>query len=360
MLTLTRTRLSPLGLHLSHRTATIVQLAGERDHCELRASAQAALPSVEGLVAEEADRRLADGLRKLIMDHRLAGRKVVGCLCADELFVETVRLPQMLPEELAKAVQWEAAERLPYPLADAELRHLPVGEVRQDNTTKQEVILIATRRETIQRRLRVIEQAGLTPVGIDIEPCAWLRCLHCANSVSETTRFAYVFCGEATTNVLFAEGSRVLFLKSISLGGRQFDEAVMQSLGVDLEMAQGMRSDVFHAAELDGENEVHRSVIDSLRPAFDSLVAEVELCLRYYKVTFRGRPLDGLVMSGSESAPWLGEYLGDRVGLNCREVNPWNCLHRGPTSSSIQQRPGRWATSLGLAMKQLALTRKSQ
>ena len=353
MLTFTRTRLSPLGLHLGRHTATFVQLAGSAERLELRATVQGRLPSVEGCSPDDADQVVANALRRLIVDHRLSGRKVVSCLNVDELFVETVRLPQLPPEEIAKVVPWEAAERLPYPLAEAELRHLLAGEVRQDNVVKQEVILLAARRDAIQRRLRVLELAGLTPIGIDIEPCAWLRCLFRAGRLAESSRMAYLFCGETTSTVMFAEGQRTLFLKSIPMGGRLFDETVAQALAVDLETAAGMRTNEFAAAALDSDNEVHRSIIESLRPSFDSLVAELELCLRYYKVTFRGRPLDGLVLSGSEAAPWLAEYLGERVGVSTRTINPLDCLSRTPTSPSINQCSGRWATALGLALKRM-------
>ena len=164
---------------------------------------------------------------------------------------------------------------------------------------------------------------------------------------------AYLFCGETTSTVMFAEGRRALFLKSLPIGGRLFDEAVALALAVDLETAASMRADVFAATALDGENEVHRSIIESLRPNFNLLVAELELCLRYYKVTFRGRPLDGLVLSGGEAAPWLAEYLGERVGVNAHAINPLDCLSRKPTSNSLNLLSGRWATALGLAMKRM-------
>jgi type IV pilus assembly protein PilM len=215
------------------------------------------------------------------------------------------------------------------------------------------VILLASHRDVIQRRLRVLELAGLTPISIDVEPFAWLRCLFRAGRLSETSRMAYLFCGETTSTVMFAEGQRALFLKSFPIGGRMFDEAVSQSLAIDLETAASMRIDVFAASTLDGANEVHRSIVESLRPTFDSLVEELELCLRYYKVTFRGRPLDGLVLSGNEAPPWLAEYLGERVSVSTRVINPLDCLSRVPLSPSLNQRAGRWATAIGLALKRM-------
>lgn len=351
MLTLTRKRLLPLGLSLNRTTASLVQLSGRADHFELWTAVQCRLPEPSP-DPEIADRAVAESLRNLVNDHCLRGRSVVACLESDELTVETVRLPQLPPEEIAKAVHWEASERLTIPIEQAEVRHLLVGEVRQENTVKQEVILVACARDVIRRRLKILESAGLAPVGMDIAPCAFLRSLHRAQGTSDTVRTAYLYCSESSSTVMFAEGRRILFLKSIAMGGQQFDAAVAQTLGVDSTVANQMRSEVFAARSLDGENEIHRSIIEALRACFEAIIEEVELCLRYHKVTFRGRPLDGLVMSGSESAPWLAEYFCERVGLPCIPVSPLDGIP-GANSQSIHQRSGRWATPLGLAMKRL-------
>jgi type IV pilus assembly protein PilM len=353
MLTLTRNRLSPLGLSVSRTTASLVQLSGTAAAFDLRTAVQCPLPAVEGLDAEAADRAVAETLKVMVNDHRLRGRAVVSCLAADELIVETVRLPQLPPEEIARAIHWEASERLSIPVAEAEVRHMLAGEVRQENTVKQEVILVACPRALIRRRLKILETAGLMPVGLDIEPCAFLRSLQRAQATPDTLRTAYLYCSESGSTVMFAEGRRILFLKSIPLGGRHFDEAVSQTLGIEAHDAHQMRSEVFAARMLDGENEVHRSIIESLRPCFETIIEEMELCLRYHKVTFRGRPLDGLVMSGSESAPWLAEYFCERVAIPCRAVTPLDGIPGLTSSATVQQRCGRWATPLGLAMKRL-------
>ena len=78
---------------------------------------------------------------------------------------------------MAKVVVWEAEERLPYPTAEAEIQHLIAGEVRQNANVKQEVILLACRHEAINRHILLLVEAPLTPLAIDAEPCAALRCL---------------------------------------------------------------------------------------------------------------------------------------------------------------------------------------
>ena len=353
MLTLTRNRVSPLGLSITRSTASLVQLSGNLKSFELRTAVECRLPDVTSSDPAVVDRAIAESLRNLVNDHRMRGRSVVSCLESDELIVETVRLPQLPPEEIAKAVHWEASERLTIPIDQAEVRHLVAGEVRQENTVKQEVILVACPRDLIQRRLKILETAGLVPVGLDIVPCAFLRSLHRAQGTTDTVRTAFLYCSESSTTVMFAEGRRILFLKSIAMGGEQFDAAVGQTLGIEPAVAGQMRAEVFSARALDGENEVHRSIIESLRPCFETIIEEIELCLRYHKVTFRGRLLEGLIVSGSEAAPWLAEYFCERVGLTCLPVSPLDGVHGITSSPAVHQRSGRWATPLGLAMKRL-------
>lgn len=354
MLTFTRNRAAPLGLTIDRTSASLVQLSGSKTSVDLRTAVQCPLPDLGASSPEVADRIVADQLRTFVNDHRLRGRQVVSCLTADELLIETVRLPQLSQDELTKAIRLEASERLSLPVDEVEVRHLFAGEIRQESAARQEVILFACPKQLIRRRLKVLETAGLIPVALDVEPCAFLRGLMRSKGATDGVRTAYLNCGENASTVMFAEGRRIVFLKSIAMGGRQFDAAVSQTLGVDPVTGGQMRAEVFGARLLDGENEVHRSIIDSLRPCFESIIDEIELCLRYLKVTFRGRVLDGLVMSGYESAPWLGEYFGERVGLTYRNVSPLDGMSGLASSESIQSRSGRWATAMGLALKRLS------
>ena len=207
MFSFNRNRTSPIGLHLGLQSATMIQLSGSGQR-EVHALAHGEVPYLESASSEEQDREVAGALRKLVADHRFRGRNVVSCLGSQQLFVQNVRLPKLPPEEVDKVVRWEAEERLPYPIADAEIRYLAAGEVRQDANVKQEVILMACHQGVIQRQINLLELAGLSPVAFDVEPCALLRSLLNAQDESATvTRRGYLHLGERSTAMIIAEGS---------------------------------------------------------------------------------------------------------------------------------------------------------
>ncbi len=355
MVSFNRNHYSPIGLHLSPRAAVMAQLTGRTEQWDVHALAHVELPHDESLATDEQDRQVAASLRAALSHHHFKGTKVVSCLGSQELFVQNIRLPQLPPEEIGNVVRWEAEERLPYPVNDAEIRHLLAGQVHQDADVKQEVILLACHQGVVERHTRMLEMAGLNAAAIDVEPCATMRCLRSTSEEQSgaTTgkRVAYLNLGDKATTVIFAEDNQILFLKYINNGSYHLDKAVARHLELTLDEAAQMRSSVTMSPELDADDEIHRTVIEAIRQPLDTIGSEVELCLRYYKVTFRGKPLEKIYITGPDASPWLVDYLTSRLGTHCEIGNPFRALRRWPTTTSLLECPWRWTTAMGLSMK---------
>jgi type IV pilus assembly protein PilM len=354
MIALKQQHLWPIGLQLCPHSARLVQLTGRPGALSVHAMAHQELPHDEDASPDDQDNLIASTLRKLLSDHHFKGRRVVSCLDSHELFMQNVRLPQLPDDELTKIIAFEAEERLPYPVADAEIRHLRAGRVRQDSIVKDEVILLAYRRQSLDRHIHVLEQAGLTPVAIDVEPCAALRCLRKADGKSpseQTPRRAYLNLGETATTVVFADGDQILFLKDIGTAGHDLDRAVARHLELGLPEAAGMRRSVMAAPELDPDNEVHRSVIDAIRDPLETIASEIQFCLRYYKVTFRGTPIAKMIVTGREGSHWLAEFLSERLSTSCELADPFAALAHRPSPKTHTAEPWQWTTALGLSMR---------
>ena len=352
MISFRTSQTSPIGLHIDGSTATLVQLSGPPGAREPFALAHGKLPIVESKSSEEQDKATAAAIRQLVSDHQFRGRHVVSCFGAQELFVQNMRLPKLPTEEIQKVVNWEAEERLPYGVADAEIRHLVAGQVRQDSNLKQEIILLACHKGVVQRHIHLLEMAGLQPAAIDIEPCAVLRSLQEEDAPSDSPiRCGYLNLGQRSTTVLIAEQSQILFLKYIATGADTFDKAVARHLDLSLDEAASVRANVNTATQLDSQDELHRSVIEAIRETLEAVAGEIELCMRYYKVTFRGKPLDRVILTGPDSSPWLAEFLSRQLRVPCEVGRPFGNLKGHNTDTALSSKPGRWATALGLAMK---------
>ena len=81
-------------------------------------------------------------------------------------------------KELAAAVRFQAQDQLPMPLEHAVLDYQPLDVVTDETGRRQRVLLVAARREMVERVLAALRGAGLKPEGIDLSAFAMVRALH--------------------------------------------------------------------------------------------------------------------------------------------------------------------------------------
>ena len=200
---------------------------------------------------------------------------------------------------------------MPFPPAEAELRYLEAGEVRQGDVVRREIIVVACHRPVLDQLLHVVESAGMKPVGIDIELLALLRAYatQFRRDSDQNQRAMFVHVGQTNTAAVIAQGSEVLFVKYVDLGGKHFDEAVARNLKMGLPEAWALRRNNGDRRVEQQDPEIARSIAESVRPVVERLAGELALCLRYYSVTFRGQPLKRLVLGGGEATPGLLETI---------------------------------------------------
>jgi type IV pilus assembly protein PilM len=293
---------------------------------------------------------LVDALRHAREAGNFRGREAVLALGWRELFVQNIRIARPAGDP-GPVIRQEVAERLPFPLDEAELRYLEAGDVRQQETTRREVVVLACHRPVLAGLLAVVEAAGLEPVAVDVEPAALLRCYSAQFRRDEDRlrRAIYVHIGAANTAVVIAQGAEVLFVKYVELGGQHLDDAVARHLQMQPDDAWALRRHNSDRRADQQDQEVARSVMESVRPVIERLAHEISLCIRYYSVTFRGHPLARLVLGGGEATQGLADALSSRLSLEAELGDPLRWYEQGGPGG----RKAQWDVATGLALREL-------
>ena len=335
-----------IGVDLGTRCVRLVQC--DRVHGRLLAAARADLPATDPL-PEEREALWVEGIRQARADGAFRGREAVLCLTGRELILQNVRVPAAADEATEQMARQESAGRLPFPLDEAEIRFVEAGEVKQGDAIRKEVIVMACPKTLLERALAVVEAADLSPVAVDSEPLAVVRCFasQLRRDEDRRRRTLYVHVGAAKTLLVMARGEEVLFMKYLDVGGRQWDEAVSRLLNMGLADAASFRR---HNGERRSERkdpEISRTVEEAGRPVLDRLAHEVSMCLRYYSVTFRGQTMDRVVVCGGEATENLSEEMERRLDLPSELGDPL----RSFSPSANLGRDGGWDVAVGLAMR---------
>ncbi len=341
-------RPGPIGVDIGSRSVKLLQL--DAGYSRVRAAARWDLPPAEADYTERPDRQIVEALRRARQRRNFRGREAVLCLGVGNLYVQNIRVAPASGNELTRLVHLEAADRLPFRSDEADIHYLEAADVRQSDTIRREVILLACHRPELERTLALAEDAGLRPVAVDVEPAAMLRC-YCQQfrrDDDQQRSVMFVSVGASATAVVIARGSDAVFIKYIAAGGQHLDEAVARGLQMSLADAAALRS---HSGERRADQrdpEITRGIARSVRPVLDRMANELSLCLRYYSVTFRGQPVSQILLGGGEATPSLAEWLGGRLDLPCQLGDPLR-TYRMATSPG---RVGQWDVAAGLALRE--------
>ena len=168
----------------------------------------------DGEVMDES--ALSDALRQLFSNSGLSKRVRVG-VANQRTVLRTLELPPVTDhKELAAAVNFQAQDQVPMPLANAVMDFHPLGIVDTPAGPRQRVVLVAAQRDMIERLLAAVRHAGLSPEGVDLSAFALIRSLYRANPEQEG-RVLYLNV-DGLSNLAIAEGTVCRFTRVVGGG----------------------------------------------------------------------------------------------------------------------------------------------
>lgn len=335
----------PIGIDFGLRTTKAVQFSGDRR--SVLASTRWEHDPVDDTRAAREELAF-ETFRRVKSDKRFRGKKIIVGLGARDLFIQNMRVGQSQAADLNQVVSREVADRLPYPLAESEVRYLDAGEVRQGDLVKRELIGLATHRAHINQMIEGAEAAGLRPIAIDVEPMALARCFNYQLRREEDGRegVMMVHIGTENTLVVIAHSRQVRFFKYLETSSRTFDDAVARRLRLKLAEAASLRKNNSDRRSDKRDPASDQTILDAIRPVVEGLANELSLCLRYYSVTFRGRPVNQLILAGAEAQEILRTALADRLDIPCQLGDPLRDFAGAPNVAR-----GDWDLAVGMALR---------
>lgn len=291
---------------------------------------------------------LAEALRAMFEEHGFDKRVRIG-VANQRIVVRTFDLPPITDaKELAQAVQFQAPSELPMPLDQAVIDFVSLGVVETPAGPRTRVVLVAARRELVDRLLAVARQAGLRPEGIDLSAFALVRSLSDASDAP----VAYLSVG-GTVNLVVSRGGECLFTRVIAGGLEPMAGELAERRGIPVEQAREILAEEGHPAVAAQD--------DAAVPAGDAAVifadgvrriaSEVRATLDFHLGAELAGPdgpagVERVLLTGAGLAvPGLAAALADQLGL---PVEPGVV----PVPDGVD--PGRYAVAAGLAVEEIA------
>lgn len=337
--------LETIGLDVGSTSVKIVQLKRNGGTFKVTAAGKA---SIENGSDNGKHNHNVQAVKAIIDCFEQAGAQSRFAVCGvsgPEVAVRDFRFPALPMEEIAGAVHLEAEQVCPFNVAESVVDYqlLPNG--------KESVrgVLVAATNKLIEQKDKLVKEAALTPVLMDVNGLALSNCLEVCEGFESGKASAVMNVGNTyTTLTIVGEGS-IPFVRDTSHAGNSITKKIVQQTKMPVEqVSQALFSE-------QGDSEQSVLLKNGLETACESLIDDITGTLRYYTAQKKSYYIDKvLVCGGFARAKGFVDILDRRLPAEAVLWNPFEKIGSetdGAVESFLQENGCEMAVAAGLAMR---------
>ena len=303
-------------------------------------------PTPKGVInSDDIDdqRKLSDVLKKLYDTSKIKNKKVVMALPEFSVFTRFLEFPGFKPEEIEKAVTYEAKQYIPMPLDEVHMNYVVIGFNEEKNAPR--VLLVAAPLKIIDIYQNVVEKADLEALAIETESVAMGRAMFRATKKQDLVMLD--FGANSTDMSIMTQGSLV-FSQSIAIGSDSFTQAIVNKFSFEYSRAEEYKRNYGLI-----QNVLEGKIYEVLSPIAESIMVEVRRGLEFYKnKTLSAVPNEVLLNGDGSLLPGLPEYVTKSLGINSTVANPWQNIEVPSKYTDLVSKSGSsFSVAIGLALK---------
>jgi type IV pilus assembly protein PilM len=347
---------SPIGIDISRGRVKMVQFRRRGAGVGLLAAGSLDV-ALRGNDNDDGDRQdTVRQLKKALLRRKFGARRAVLSLPPPETDVRPLTLPADA-HDLTKMIRWEVESYVDYPVDEAIVDHVVLGEAKSAGERRLEVLAATARQCRVVAICDLLARAGLMVEAVDIVPLALGRLVD-AIEAGPGDATAAVDIGAQSTHAVIIDDHELRMSRTIGLGGDTFTEAITLALEISTKEAEVLKAQHgtgrvdAEPAEADESGKIARIVNDILRNKLDLLATELAKLFRYFSAQNQGRAVGRVVLLGGGGAlKHLDEFLTERLSTPVEVGRPL-CGVTGDEPDLPDSAEGAYAVAAGLALRE--------
>ncbi|MBI2683061.1 MAG: type IV pilus assembly protein PilM [Acidobacteriales bacterium] len=291
---------------------------------------------------------VSGAITKLFNEHKIKSKLVATSVSGHSVIVKKITLPTMSDGELSERINTEAAQHIPFDIADV---HIDYQILTEDaNEPQMDVLLVAVKKDKILNYTNVLNLSGKTPAVVDIDAFALQNCYEYNYEPSPGTTVALLNLGASVMNINIVKGTTPLFTRDVSVGGNQYTDSLQKELDLSFDDAEALKL----GQKVGTVSEDAKLPI--LQQVTEIIVLEIQKTFDFFRATAAGEHIERIYMAGGSSkVPGLIEALRQEFSMPVEVLNPFQRVSSaaigGDEALYIEQNPGQLAVAVGLALR---------
>jgi type IV pilus assembly protein PilM len=285
-----------------------------------------------------------ESIKRALEKADVHSREVNISVSGPSTVVRYIYLPMMKKEEVSNAIKFEAEKHILFPIDEVILDWQLLNEEPQTNRIR--ILLVAAKKDFIEERVKLVEDAGLTPQLIDIDAFALINTFQVNVSLGAEETAVLLNIGAGKTCVDILKGNNLYFTRDIMIAGNEITNNLAEKSGLEFSKAEELKCN---------PGERSKEVLEKVQPVLEILVNELHLSFDYYESQFE-RSIDKVYLSGgSSNLQGLDGFLSQALGVEMQILNPVKLLQINPNLNQVELSKivNQLGVATGLALKKI-------
>lgn len=333
-----------IGLDIGSGFVKVVEVDHSGDQPEVvRVAMRPLLPDaiVEGEIMDYG--LVSDAVSGLFSEIGLKNPHVVTAVGGHDVIIKKIEMDRMKESDAREVIKWEAEQHVPFDIQSVEL-DFQILDPDADGLQMQ-VLLVAAKRELVDNKVGLLQDAGVEPVVIDIDAFALHNAFEHNYPEAQDGIVALVNVGHETTNVSILEDGVPILTRDIPFGSRKIREDLQRERGLTAEQAEDVVQARESAEDLGG----------FVAASADEVAVGIERASAFLMTREDGNSVGRIFLSGGGARiPGMAEALANRMNLETEVVNPFERVPVRPDAAqgmSIDEAAPMLLLPLGLALR---------
>ncbi|HYL91645.1 MAG TPA: type IV pilus assembly protein PilM [Alphaproteobacteria bacterium] len=337
-----------VGLDIGSSSIKAIELKRSRGEIQVAHLGMEPLASdivVDSMIVDSGS--VSSAISKIFSDHGIKTKSVATSVSGHSVIVKPIKVAPMSEAELAEGINTEAAQHIPFDIADV---NLDFEILNPDNMGSQmDVLLVAVKKDKILNYTNVLSLAAKTPAVVDIDAFALQNCYEYNYQPGFDSTVALLNLGASVMNINIVKGNTPLFTRDVSVGGNQYTDSLQKELDLSFEDAESLKL----GKKVGTVSEDAKLPI--LQQVTEIIVLEIQKTFDFFRATASGEHIERVYLAGGSSkVPGLVEALRQEFSLPVEILNPFRRIMPPADVTEnelLEQNPGQLAVGVGLALR---------
>jgi type IV pilus assembly protein PilM len=254
---------------------------------------------------------VAEAIRSAMEKAGVTTKDVVIAVGGRDVIIKKIQIERVKEQQVRELLRWEAEQHVPFDVESVELDHQTLDP--KGTGPQMDVLLVAAKRELIQAKQRVLEEAGLNAAVVDVDSFALHNGFEVNHPDAMTGIVGLLNIGHDVTNIIILEEGVPILTRDIAVGTRRLREDLMRERGLGADESEKLLQGFDRSPHLDAVTETRG----------EEIAVGVDRAVAFLQQGNRGAEIRQIfTCGGGARVPGLNQMLGTRLRVNVQQANP--------------------------------------